>query len=40
MGHVGGPNRTVHCGEKQAVEGMTKAMAVELAPLGIRVVSL
>ncbi|WP_144186091.1 SDR family NAD(P)-dependent oxidoreductase [Elioraea rosea] len=40
MGVVGGPNRAVYCGTKHAVEGMTKAMAVELAPLGIRVVTV
>jgi NAD(P)-dependent dehydrogenase (short-subunit alcohol dehydrogenase family) len=40
MGHVGGLNRTVYCGTKHAVEGMTKAMAVELAQHGIRVVTL
>lgn len=37
MGHVGSPNRTVYCLTKHAVEGLAKAMAVELAPLGIRV---
>ncbi len=37
MGHVGSPNRTVYCMTKHAVEGLTKAMAVELAPRGIRV---
>jgi NAD(P)-dependent dehydrogenase (short-subunit alcohol dehydrogenase family) len=37
MGHVGGPQRTVYCGTKHALEGMTKAMALELAPHGIRV---
>lgn len=37
MGHVGSPRRTVYCMTKHAVEGLTKAMAVELAPLGIRV---
>jgi NAD(P)-dependent dehydrogenase (short-subunit alcohol dehydrogenase family) len=37
MGHVGAPNRTVYCMTKHAVEGLTKAMAVELAPHGIRV---
>lgn len=40
MGHVGSPNRTVYCASKHAIEGLTKAMAVELAPLGIRVVSI
>jgi NAD(P)-dependent dehydrogenase (short-subunit alcohol dehydrogenase family) len=37
MGHVGAPNRTVYCMTKHAVEGLTKAMAVELAPQGVRV---
>ena len=37
MGHVGAPNRTVYCATKHAVEGLTKALAVELAPKGIRV---
>ncbi len=37
MGHVGSPKRTVYCMTKHAVEGLTKAMAVELAPYGIRV---
>lgn len=37
MGHVGARNRTVYCMTKHAVEGLTKAMAVELAALGIRV---
>lgn len=37
MGHVGAPNRTVYCMTKWAIEGLTKAMAVELAPRGIRV---
>lgn len=37
MGHVGAANRTVYCTTKHAVEGLTKAMAVELAPRGIRV---
>lgn len=37
MGHVGAARRTVYCMTKHAVEGLTKAMAVELAPRGIRV---
>jgi len=40
MGHVGAPNRTAYCASKHAVEGMTKAMAVELAPQQIRVNSI
>ena len=37
MGHVGGPQRAVYCASKWAVEGMTKALALELASEGIRV---
>ena len=37
MGHVGSPGRTVYCMTKHAMEGLSKAMAVELAPKGIRV---
>lgn len=37
MGHVGSPRRTVYCMTKHAIEGLTKAMAVELAPDNIRV---
>jgi NAD(P)-dependent dehydrogenase (short-subunit alcohol dehydrogenase family) len=36
MGHVGGPNRSVYCASKWAMEGWTKVMAIELGPLGIR----
>ena len=37
MGHIGAPNRTLYCTTKHAVEGLTKSLAVELAPQGIRV---
>jgi NAD(P)-dependent dehydrogenase (short-subunit alcohol dehydrogenase family) len=36
MGHVGSPERTVYCMTKHALEGLNKAMALELAPAGIR----
>jgi NAD(P)-dependent dehydrogenase (short-subunit alcohol dehydrogenase family) len=37
MGHVGAADRTLYCASKWAVEGFSKAMAIELAPRGIRV---
>lgn len=37
MGHVGGPDRAVYCANKHALEGMTKAMALEWAAHGVRV---
>lgn len=37
MGHVGGPRRAVYAASKHAVEGLTKAMAIELGPNNIRV---
>ena len=37
MGRVGAERRTVYCMTKHAMEGLTKAMAVELAPNNIRV---
>jgi len=37
MGHVGGAGRTIYCASKFAIEGLTKAMAVDLAPHRIRV---
>lgn len=40
MGHIGSPDRTVYCMTKHAIEGLTKAMAVELAPQNIRVNSV
>ena len=41
MGHVGSErDRTVYVMTKHAIEGLTKAMGVELAPKGVRVVSI
>ncbi|MFK8054255.1 MAG: SDR family NAD(P)-dependent oxidoreductase [Woeseiaceae bacterium] len=40
MGHVGSPDRSVYCMTKHAIEGLTKACAVELAPERIRVNSV
>jgi NAD(P)-dependent dehydrogenase (short-subunit alcohol dehydrogenase family) len=40
MGHVGGPTRTVYCATKHAMEGFTKAMAIDLAAHKIRVNTL
>jgi NAD(P)-dependent dehydrogenase (short-subunit alcohol dehydrogenase family) len=40
MGHVGAQRRSVYCMTKHAVEGLTKALAVELAPQNIRVNSV
>ncbi len=37
MGHIGGVDRAVYCASKHAVEGFTKAMAVEFGAYGIRV---
>jgi NAD(P)-dependent dehydrogenase (short-subunit alcohol dehydrogenase family) len=36
MGHVGGPNRTLYCASKWGLEGFNKALALDLAPHGIR----
>jgi NAD(P)-dependent dehydrogenase (short-subunit alcohol dehydrogenase family) len=36
MGHVGGPNRSLYCASKWALEGMNKAFALDLAGFGIR----
>ncbi|MEY2942785.1 MAG: hypothetical protein RLY97_799 [Pseudomonadota bacterium] len=36
MGHVGGPNRSLYCASKWALEGMNKAFALDLAPYNIR----
>ena len=40
MGHVGGIDRAVYCASKFAVEGFTKAMAIEWGNHGIRVNTL
>ncbi|MES2184445.1 MAG: SDR family oxidoreductase [Pseudomonadota bacterium] len=40
MGHVGSPRRTLYCASKHAVEGLSKALAWELGPAGIRVNTL
>ena len=37
MGRVGAAQRTIYCASKHALEGFTKALAIELAPSGIRV---
>lgn len=37
MGHVGAANRTLYCASKWAIEGFTRALAVELSPYLIRV---
>lgn len=37
MAHVGGPDRAVYAATKHAVEGFTKAMAIEWGQRGIRV---
>ena len=36
MGQVGGPNRTLYCASKWALEGFNKALALDLAAKGIR----
>jgi NAD(P)-dependent dehydrogenase (short-subunit alcohol dehydrogenase family) len=40
MGHVAGATRSLYCASKWAMEGFSKAMAIELAPHGIRVNTL
>jgi NAD(P)-dependent dehydrogenase (short-subunit alcohol dehydrogenase family) len=40
MGHVGAAGRSVYCASKHALEGLTKALGVELAASGIRVVTV
>lgn len=36
MGHVGGENRSIYCASKFGIEGLSKAMALDLAKHGIR----
>jgi NAD(P)-dependent dehydrogenase (short-subunit alcohol dehydrogenase family) len=36
MGHIGGPNRSLYCASKWAMEGLSKSLALDLAPFGIR----
>jgi NAD(P)-dependent dehydrogenase (short-subunit alcohol dehydrogenase family) len=36
MGHVGGPDRSLYCASKWAIEGMSKSVALDLAPYAIR----
>ena len=40
MGHVGGIDRAVYSASKHAIEGMTKSMAIEFGPFGIRINSI
>ncbi|WP_317928489.1 SDR family NAD(P)-dependent oxidoreductase [Halioxenophilus sp. WMMB6] len=36
MGHVGGPERSLYCASKWGLEGLNKAVALDLAGVGIR----
>ena len=40
LGHVGAAGRTTYTATKHALEGMSKCMALDLAPYGIRVVTV
>lgn len=40
MGHVGGASRSLYCASKWAMEGFSKAMAIDLASHGVRVNTL
>jgi len=40
MGHIGGQNRSLYCASKWGLEGLSKAMALDLAPYRIRVNTL
>lgn len=37
MGHVGGTKRTLYCASKHALEGFTKAAAIDLGDSGVRI---
>lgn len=37
MGHTGAANRSLYCATKWAIEGLTKASSIELAPHAIRI---
>lgn len=37
MGHIGAARRSIYCASKWALEGFTKALAIELGPRNIRV---
>ena len=36
MGHVGGANRSLYCASKWGLEGLSKTIALDMAPYGIR----
>jgi len=40
MGHVGAANRSLYCASKWGLEGLTKALSVELGPQKIRINTL
>ena len=40
MGHVGGVDRTIYCASKFAIEGLTRALAIEVGEHAIRVNSV
>ena len=40
LAHVGAAERALYCGSKAALEGITRGLAIELAPHGIRVNTL
>jgi NAD(P)-dependent dehydrogenase (short-subunit alcohol dehydrogenase family) len=37
MGHIGAAKRSIYCASKWAIEGFSKALAIELGPNNIRV---